>query len=341
LWFVVFLTYFFDFHSFPTDSVFPQGCQAAWAVMIAIPTLCLMAAGMGGCNYVRINDDQLGWGLIWREETVLEDELTSRRIQCTSFDDLQTDRFDAIWKLGMFFAYTAIIIVSISSIAALALACATYSKRWKNVLTACFVVGAMCQVLTFVVLASDICEENEDCTLSFGAGITIGGIAFSLLAAATTYSLIPPSHVRNKVAIAASRREEDEHAEHADSVTEDDTHGAAADPETGLDRDTDAVEETEGVFVQEEGEGEEKEETQDLNPFTAKGDEESNPSAEADDDDDSDDPMKPVIDIDDENLSDVPLTEEDVEAIIDEGRDEAGVEYDKAEGFGKKKLPEI
>jgi hypothetical protein len=55
----------------------------------------------------------------------------------------------------------------------LALACATYSKRWKNVLSSCFAVGAICQVLTFVVMASDICEEreNQDCTLSFGAGI--------------------------------------------------------------------------------------------------------------------------------------------------------------------------
>jgi hypothetical protein len=66
--------------------------------MIAIPTLCLMAAGMGGCNYVRVNPDQVSWGLIWREETVLEDELTSRRIQCTAFDNLEKDRFDDMWK---------------------------------------------------------------------------------------------------------------------------------------------------------------------------------------------------------------------------------------------------
>jgi hypothetical protein len=330
--------------SFPTDSVFPQGWQAAWVVMIAIPTLCLMAAGMGGCNYVRVNDDQMGWGLIWREETVSEDELTSRRIQCTSFDDRQTDRFDGIWKLGMTFAYIAIIIVSISSIAALALSCATYSQRWKNILSTCFVVGAICQVLTFVVLASDICEENEDCTLSFGAGITIGGIAFSLLAAATTYILTPPSHVR-KVAVdrpvTASRGEDDRDDEHADSVTEDDTHGAAADPEAGFDRDTDDVEEKEGLFVQEEGKGEEKEEAQDLNPFVAEDEEERNPFAGPDDDDDDDDSLKPVIDTDDEKLSVVPLTEEDVEAIIDEARDESGVEYDKAEGLVKKKHPEI
>jgi hypothetical protein len=131
-------------HSFPTDSVFPQGLQAAWAVMIAIPTMCLMAAGMGGCNYVRVpvldrvldyqldsglnvnvtSDDQLGWsqigwGLIWREESDYEDELTSRRIQCTGYTKSQRDSFDGIWKLGMAFAYIAIIIVSISSIAAL------------------------------------------------------------------------------------------------------------------------------------------------------------------------------------------------------------------------------
>jgi hypothetical protein len=41
--------------------------------------------------------------------------------------------------------------------------------------------------------------------------------------------------------------------------------------------------------------------------------------------------MKPVIDTDDDNFSDARLTEEDVEAIVDEGRDESGVGYDKAE----------
>jgi hypothetical protein len=138
----------------------------------------------------------MGYGLLWREETALEDKVTSRRVQCTAFNDHEKDRFDGIWKLGMAYAYMAIIIVSLSSIAALALACATYSQRWKNALSACFVVGAMCQVLTFVVLASDICEESEDCTLSFGAGITIGGIAFSLLAAASTYIIIPSSQPR-------------------------------------------------------------------------------------------------------------------------------------------------
>jgi hypothetical protein len=350
--------------------------------MIAIPTMCLMAAGMGGCNYVRVTDYQLdsgqmGWGLIWREESDYEDSLTSRRIQCTAYTKSQRDSFDGIWKLGMAFAYIAIIIVSISSIAALALACATYSQRWKNVLTACFAVGAICQVLTFVVMASNICEEmDHDCTLSFGAGITVGGIACSLVAAATIYRIIPPSHVRKAAvaySVAASDREEEEDRddEHADSVTEDDTQGAAADLEAGLDHDTDDVEETEGVFVQEEGKGEEKEETQDLNPFAANAadaveedkeeqedaqaltpfaadaaddleaaeDEERNPFAGSDDDDDRDDSMKPVIDTDSEYYSDARLSEEDVEAIIDEGRDESGVEYDKAEALGKKKLP--
>jgi hypothetical protein len=146
----------------------------------------------------------------------------------------------------MAFAYIAIIIVSISSIAALALACATYSQLWKNVLSACFVVGAMCQVLTFVVLASDICEESEDCTLSFGAGISVGGITGSLIAAASTYMLSPPSHVRK---VAASRLGEDRDQEHADDlVTEDDTHGAGSQP--------DDVEEKKEVSVhQEEGKG--------------------------------------------------------------------------------------
>jgi hypothetical protein len=82
---VVFLTRFrFSIDSFPTGSVFPQGWQAAWVVMIAIPTLCLMAAGMGGCNYVRVNDDQLGFGLIRREETVFAQPLmTLRKIALT------------------------------------------------------------------------------------------------------------------------------------------------------------------------------------------------------------------------------------------------------------------
>ena len=162
--------------------------------------MCLMAAGMGGCNYVRVSEYQLssgqmgwrqvGWVLIWREESDYEDEFSSRRIQCTAYNEDQRDRFDGIWKLGVAFDYIAIIIVSISSIVALALACATYSERWKNVLSACFAVGALCQVQTFVVLASDLCEERDQvCTLSFRAGITIGGNNnFNLLILAT-YSL--------------------------------------------------------------------------------------------------------------------------------------------------------
>lgn len=289
---------------------------------------------MAGCNYVRVDDTEwgeMGWGIIWREENYHEDELSSRWIQCTAFDTSQRDSFDGIWKFGMACAYIAIITVSISSIAALALACATYSKRWKDVLSVCFAVGAICQVLTFVVMASNRCDAaRQDCTLSFGAGITVGGITCSLLAAATIYALVPPSHVRKAAVghpVAVSGREEDRENKRADSETEDDTHGAAADPEAGVALDTDDVDEEEGVFVQEEGKGkEEEEEAQDLNPPAAAEDEERNPFAE----------MTPVVDTNDENFSDAPLAEEDVEAIIDEGRDVSGVEYDKAEAFGKK-----
>jgi hypothetical protein len=298
-----------------------------------------MAAGMAGCNFVRINGDDLAWGLIWRQETEMEDELTSRKIQCTSFDALQTDRFDAPWKFGMACALLAIITVAIASLSALALSCATYSRIWKNVLSAGFVVGSILQVLTFCVLASDICQDDDDCTLSFGAGITIGGIALALLAGATTFILTPFDPAGKHAAVPRApfiKVPVEDHHENADEATESETHGANADLEAPADHGNDDMQDKEYHFVPDE-----QEET----PVKDEN-EEHNPFADDDDFEEDFDSVNPSIETDiDENFSDVPLTEEDVEAIIDEARDESGVEYDNAkdakEGLAGKKLPEI
>lgn len=116
----------------------------------------------------------------------------------------------------------------------LALTCATFSARWKTVVSVAFILGGIFQVLTVsVLLGSDICDESRECTLSFGAGITIGSIVIALFAGTAVLALPPvPSTKVAAAALArmlspAGRQERDKQEELVG--TDDETHGAAVD----------------------------------------------------------------------------------------------------------------
>jgi hypothetical protein len=139
-------------------------------------------AGMGSCNFLRVND--LGWGFLWREQTAFEAAATERVTECTKYQAYELDSLDPMWKAARAFSYLAIIVMVCATGVVLSLSCATLSKKYLYLLGALFWFAAIFEALTFLVYGADLCSGRESCALSFGAGITVGGIVTMILAGA-------------------------------------------------------------------------------------------------------------------------------------------------------------
>jgi hypothetical protein len=113
-----------------------------------------------------------------------------------------------------------------------------------------FLTASALQALLFVALASDICD-TYDCVLSFGSGLTIGGIVLCLLTGLALFSVEPPSKRKKQatpgeVAVPPAETGDSDTLEHHDD--EEEPHEEEHDPEAGSDM---AVQEMEDVPLDE------------------------------------------------------------------------------------------
>lgn len=228
-----------------------------------------MIFGIGGCNFVRMNG--LGWGLFWREETAAEAELTSRKIHCTAFEDSQKDEFDGAFKFARFCAFLVLIIGVLATAASCSLGCSTLNNVTLKSLGAVFLVVSLLQCFAFFLLLSELCDttystefddEQENCKISFGSGLAVGSIVFSLLAGiqALAHPVIPYS---------SRKQNQEDHIENA----------VIAEESVGNDAEPDGEERTAGE--DHSGEFHPDEEQNDTNRLG--GDEEELPESHAED----------------------------------------------------------
>lgn len=179
------------------NSTFPLGSKAGAIVLLAVLSLILSLAGMGTCNFFQVSAvDGVAtkWGFFWREETEAEDAATYRIPHCIRWSPDERELFgtDATWTTARAFAFLTVITIVCATGVILSLTCSTISKPYANLLGAIFVVASIFEVLTFIVVGSNLCKKQE-CTLSFGAGIAIGGITLCLLTAIFLFVLHPPA----------------------------------------------------------------------------------------------------------------------------------------------------
>lgn len=176
------------FFLFVIISVFPQGRTAVRSIILAVIAVALSAVGMGSCNFMRV--DALGWGFLWREQTEFEDQVTSRKLECTGWRPNEEALFDGMWKAGTAFAYLSLITAVLTAIPVISLSCSTLQGKYTKLCAVSFLLVALFQMLAFLGFGSEICSINK-CRVSFGAGITIGAMLFSILTALSLF-VVPP-----------------------------------------------------------------------------------------------------------------------------------------------------
>lgn len=170
--------------SCPLFSVFPQGKKAARAMLIAIAAAVFSISGVGGCNFLSVGEgDGDSWGFLWRKQNSLEGDITNRQLHCTGWSEDEKDVMDARYKVALSFAYLTIATMILLIAPVLALSCATLDATSNRLIAMCFLLAALFQGLTFLSIGSQVCQESFNCKLSFGAGITVGGILLSVLTA--------------------------------------------------------------------------------------------------------------------------------------------------------------
>ena len=91
------------------------------------------------------------------------------------------------FKTGRAFAFFTIITLILSVSPVFALSCATIDASSLWLLAFCFLLATLFQGLVFVAFASDICQNQSHCRISFGGGLTVAGMVFCIL---TAYSLL-------------------------------------------------------------------------------------------------------------------------------------------------------
>jgi len=183
---------------------------------------------MGSCNFLRLGD--LQWGFLWREENPMEDEATNRISQCIRWTNTEKDMFDAPWKVAIAFDVLAIITIVISTGVVLSMPCATINPFYANVLGVAYVFASIFMVLVFVSVASELCG-TQDCNLSFGAGITIGGIVLCLITATSLFTLHPrrPKKRREQPAEQVADEENDSKTHNSHHEEEEHPEGGSED----------------------------------------------------------------------------------------------------------------
>ena len=127
------------------------------------------------------------WGLLWRQDHFIEGNYTDRSLHCTAWSEYEKEAMGEKFKTGRAFAFFTIITLILSVSPVFALSCATIDANSLRLLAFCFLLATLFQGLVFVAFASDICQYEFQCRISFGGGLTVAGMVFCVL---TAYSLL-------------------------------------------------------------------------------------------------------------------------------------------------------
>eukprot|EP00545_Synedropsis_sp_CCMP1620_P005669 CAMPEP_0119012484 /NCGR_PEP_ID=MMETSP1176-20130426/6778_1 /TAXON_ID=265551 /ORGANISM="Synedropsis recta cf, Strain CCMP1620" /LENGTH=238 /DNA_ID=CAMNT_0006965451 /DNA_START=160 /DNA_END=876 /DNA_ORIENTATION=+ len=159
--------------------------MSIWALIFSIIAYCFAINASYGCFYVTaklpddtaigiINEGTLGFGL-FSYSNPLNSFSEDVGYSCIVYNyDIADYFFDAPFKTARAFGIMGNISIGIPMIAAILLSCMTLSKGLLKLFTYMLFFGSFCELMTFIVFASEICT-NYQCQFSVGAGLAIGG----------------------------------------------------------------------------------------------------------------------------------------------------------------------
>mmetsp|Transcript_14725 Transcript_14725/g.28202 ORF Transcript_14725/g.28202 Transcript_14725/m.28202 type:complete len:320 (-) Transcript_14725:127-1086(-) len=114
----------------------------------------------------------------------------------SAYGSHRSDRWDALlgsnWKAAMSFAYVALIVGFVMVILPWVATCRAFRQCAFYVFGSLYLLCSVSATLTFLMFATEVCQNGGECTFGWGAGMAVGA-AVSWLAAAIL-SFYTPKH---------------------------------------------------------------------------------------------------------------------------------------------------
>jgi hypothetical protein len=174
--------------------------MSVWALLFSIISYCFAINASYGCFYVTasvpddtiigiINEGTLGFGLFSYSDPL--NAYYDLTYSCITYSyDVAEYFFDAAFQAARAFGVMGNIAIGVPMIAAILLSCMTLSKGILKIFTIMLFFGSLCEILTFVIFASEMCS-NYNCKFNVGAGLAIGG-CLSAFVTGMFFAKIPP-----------------------------------------------------------------------------------------------------------------------------------------------------
>lgn len=110
--------------------------------------------------------------------------------ECIAYSSSQS--FDSAFTAARAFGIMGNIFTGIPMIYAIVMACMSMPKIVNTVMTFMMFFGSLCEILTFVAFAADVCTNAASCTFNVGAGLAIGG-CIAAFCAGVCFSKVKPA----------------------------------------------------------------------------------------------------------------------------------------------------
>lgn len=161
-----------------------------------------MLSSTWGCYYVEMDatfsrnfpgpipELKSGVGLFSYED-VLDFDNKNSQIACYYYTSSHLDSMDASFKTARAFGILGNIFAGMGMISLIAISCVDYPTTFLRLIGFFMLCAGICQSLTFLIFNAGICDDF-DCGFFIGAGMAIGGVLVSLVAAGVI-AQIPPS----------------------------------------------------------------------------------------------------------------------------------------------------
>jgi hypothetical protein len=166
-----------------------------WLTITALAGFILAINASFACDFVRVDLSQaasdnglgnvgdVGFGLLTYESPISED--TSGYNACIEWDrnrEAKNYFSDGFWKAARAFAIMGNIGSGIGMVAAVLMCCMAFGREARVILAFCLLWASVCEVLTFLIFASDTCELY-DCVFSMGGGLAIAACIMCFISA--------------------------------------------------------------------------------------------------------------------------------------------------------------
>jgi hypothetical protein len=172
-------------------------------MILGISSYLFAISSSWGCYYVEIGASftqslpgvtgnyRSGVGLFSYEDVF--DYRHNNGLTCYYYSSEQIDTFDGAFRTARVFGILANICIGISMLLLIGLSCFEYSQLSLHCIGSLLLVGALFEMLTFILFGSELCAYG--CDFYIGAGLTVACVIVSSIATLIVFH-VPPARER-------------------------------------------------------------------------------------------------------------------------------------------------